>query len=171
MLTHLGSPDWVFGALMLVNGLAELVANLLVGKLRLRRPLVFTFLCEGLLGIGILCVALAFYVPVPEVALFAGVAMIGIAAATIDIPLLTVIQTKVSSHNVGKVVSYWFTIGSAGGALGNLALGFYYEVVPFAAGTAALGVALLAGGLVMMRWAQVKNVFVRDFGDAEPGRT
>lgn len=47
----------------------------------------------------------------------------------------------------------------------------YYEVVPFAAGTAALGVALLAAGLAMMRWAQVKNVFVRDFGDAEPGRT
>lgn len=60
----------------------------------------------------------------PEVALLAGVAMIGIAAATIDILLLTLIQTTVSSHNLGKAVSCWFTIGSAGGALGNLAVGF-----------------------------------------------
>lgn len=171
VLTHLRSPDWVFGALMLVNGAAEFAANLVVGRLRLRRPLVFTFSCEALLGLGILLVASGFVLPVPEIGLFAGVFMIGIAAATIDIPLLTVIQTRVSSHNVGKVVSYWFTIGSAGGALGNLLLGIYFEFVPFASGTFLLGVLLALAGLAMIRWAQVNNTVTVPLPLAEPERS
>lgn len=154
VLVQLKSPEWVFGALMFVNGAGEFIANLVVGKMKLYRPLVFTFLCEVLLGLGMLCLFSSFYLPVPEVGLFSGALMIGIAAATIDIPLLTVIQKNVAEKNVGKVISYWFTIGSAGGALGNLALGIFFEFVSIKTGTFLLGVGVLAIGLVMINWAR-----------------
>jgi hypothetical protein len=157
VLNHLHSPSWVLGMLMFVNGAAEFISNLVVGRLRLRKPLVFTFLCEVALGIGILMIALGFNLPVPEIGLFVGLLLIGVAAATIDIPLLTVIQTRVSSHNVGKVVSYWFTIGSVGGALGNLAFGLYYQAVPIVFGTLLLGIILFLAGLIMLAWAQAET--------------
>lgn len=157
VLTHLQSPDWVYGALMFVNGAGEFIANLAVGKMNFRRPLVFTFLCEVLLGVGLLCLFTAFLLPIPEIGLLAGALVIGIAAATIDIPLLTVIQKNVAEKNVGKVISYWFTIGSAGGALGNLALGVYFEFVPIESGTFALGAGVLLIGLLLLAWARKAN--------------
>ncbi|MFT5008064.1 MAG: DHA3 family macrolide efflux protein-like MFS transporter [Granulosicoccus sp.] len=159
VISTLNSPAWVYGALMFVNGVAELIANLVVGKMRFHKPLVFTFLCEILIGLGLLAIFAAFALPVPEVGIFIGVILIGIAAATIDIPLLTVIQKNVAEQNVGKVISYWFTIGSAGGALGNLFMGLYFEFVPIQIGTAILGAIVFVLGLQMMAWARRNNTF------------
>lgn len=159
VISTLNSPAWVYGALMFVNGVAELIANLVVGKMRFHKPLVFTFLCEILIGLGLLAIFAAFALPVPEVGVFIGVILIGIAAATIDIPLLTVIQKNVAEQNVGKVISYWFTIGSAGGALGNLFMGLYFEFVPIQIGTAILGAIVFVLGLQMMAWARRNNTF------------
>jgi DHA3 family macrolide efflux protein-like MFS transporter len=159
VISTLNSPAWVYGALMFVNGVAELIANLVVGKMRFHKPLVFTFLCEILIGLGLLAIFAAFALPVPEVGIFIGVILIGIAAATIDIPLLTVIQKNVAEQNVGKVISYWFTIGSAGGALGNLFMGLYFEFVPIRIGTAILGAIVFVLGLQMMAWARRNNTF------------
>ncbi|MDO7634906.1 MAG: MFS transporter [Porticoccaceae bacterium] len=159
VISTLNSPAWVYGALMFVNGVAELIANLVVGKMRFHKPLVFTFLCEILIGLGLLAIFAAFALPVPEVGVFIGVILIGIAAATIDIPLLTVIQKNVAEQNVGKVISYWFTIGSAGGALGNLFMGLYFEFVPIQIGTAILGAIVFLLGLQMMAWARRNNTF------------
>ncbi|GAD89991.1 hypothetical protein VHA01S_031_00040 [Vibrio halioticoli NBRC 102217] len=160
VLTHLKSPEWVYGALMFVNGMSEFIANLVVGKLTLRRPLVFTFLCEGLLGIGVLLIASSFWLPLPEVGLLAGAFVVGVAAATIDIPLLTVIQKNVAEHNVAKVISYWFTIGSAGGALGSLIFGLYFEFIPIESGSLMLGIGLLLIGLVLLFWASKSKQYV-----------
>jgi MFS family permease len=168
LLSHLGSPEWLFGALMLVNGVTEFFASLYVGTLRLKKPLLFTFCCEPLLAIGLLAVAASFIMPVPEIGLLVGVILIGIAAAIIDIPLLTVIQMKVSENNIGKVVSYWFTIGSTGGALGSLCLGLWFEVMPFAIGTAILGLALLVVGAGLYLWAVARNTFVLTIAPATP---
>ena len=159
VISTLNSPAWVYGALMFVNGVAELIANLVVGKMRFHKPLVFTFLCEILIGLGLLAIFAAFALPVPEVGVFIGVILIGIAAATIDIPLLTVIQKNVAEQNVGKVISYWFNIGSAGGALGNLFMGLYFEFVPIQIGTAILGAIVFLLGLQMMAWARRNNTF------------
>jgi DHA3 family macrolide efflux protein-like MFS transporter len=159
VISTLNSPAWVYGALMFVNGVAELIANLVVGKMRFHKPVVFTFLCEILIGLGLLAIFAAFALPVPEVGIFIGVILIGIAAATIDIPLLTVIQKNVAEQNVGKVISYWFTIGSAGGALGNLFMGLYFEFVPIQIGTAILGAIVFVLGLQMMAWARRNNTF------------
>ncbi|WP_089272911.1 MFS transporter [Puniceibacterium sediminis] len=153
VLRELESPAWLFGALMFVNGAGEFVGNLVVGRLQLRRPLVFSFLCEPVLGFGLMLLALALFVPYPMVPLFTGALLIGLGAATIDIPLLTVIQRHVSQRNIGKVISYWFTIGSFGGAMGNLALGAYFEFLDVRLGTTILSIGVVLLGLAMLNWA------------------
>ncbi|RXJ71243.1 hypothetical protein CS022_21525 [Veronia nyctiphanis] len=145
---------------MFVNGMSEFIANLVVGKLTLRRPLVFTFLCEGLLGIGVLLITSSFWLPIPELGLMAGAFVVGIAAATIDIPLLTVIQKNVAEHNVAKVISYWFTIGSAGGALGSLIFGLFFEFMPIESGSLMLGLGILFIGTVLLIWSSKTKQYV-----------
>ncbi|ACT08458.1 major facilitator superfamily MFS_1 [Dickeya chrysanthemi Ech1591] len=160
ILRHLESPQWVYGSLMFANGLAELLANLYVGKRLLLRPLVFTYSCEVLLGIGLLCMAASLWLPLTYAWIFIAVILIGVAAATIDIPLMTVIQKQVPSEHIGKVVSYWFTIGSCGGAMGSLLLGMLFEVVPVGTGIVLVGGVCLLIGLVCYSWAAKRNTFV-----------
>jgi len=162
VLKHLNSAEWVYGALMFVNGAIELIANLVIGKKRFKTPLVFTFSCELLIGIALGIIYLSFFLPVPEIGLFVAFSLIGIGAATIDIPLLTVIQNKVSEDNVGKVISYWFTIGSIGGALGTLALGFYFEVMPLVNGILVLSLFVLLFSIASILWAARKNTYVME---------
>ncbi len=153
VLRELDSPEWLFGALMFLNGAAEFIGNLVVGRLKLRRPLFFSFLCEPVLGLGLVCLASALFVPYPTVPLLMGACLIGLGAATIDIPLLTVIQRHVSQRNMGKVISYWFTIGSLGGAFGNLALGAYFEFLSVELGTTLLSAGVVVLGVAMLQWA------------------
>lgn len=157
ILVHLDSPAWLFGVLMFVNGAGEFVANLVVGRTKIARPLVFSFLCELVLGIGLVFIAIALFVPAPTVPLLVGSLLIGIGAATIDIPLLMVIQKHVSQQNMGKVISYWFTIGSTGGALGNIAFGLYFELIPFGIGTAIIAAALTVFGVSILAWAHYSS--------------
>ncbi|MGD8914095.1 MAG: MFS transporter, partial [Candidatus Thiodiazotropha sp.] len=159
VISTLNSPAWVYGALMFVNGASEFIANLVVGKLKLKKPLVFTFSCEVLIGLGILTIFASFALPIPEIGIFIGAILIGVAAATIDIPLLTVIQKSVDERNVAKVISYWFTIGSAGGALGSLAIGVFFEFVEIKLGIAILGAFVIMIGVQLMLWANKNNQY------------
>jgi MFS transporter, DHA3 family, macrolide efflux protein len=158
VLTHLRSPAWVYGALIFVNGASELAANLVIGRLRLRRPLVFTFGCELVLGAALLGIAGSFQLPVPEVGLFLSVLLIGVAAATVDIPLTTVVQQQTDEQYLGKVMSYWVTIGSTGGAAGTFCFGLYYGLVPIQLGTLLLGLSVLALGALLLTWAGRRSV-------------
>lgn len=161
ILRHLHSPDWVYGSLMAANGIAELVANLYVGKRFFAKPLVFTYSCELLLGAGLLLMAFSLWLPATYVWIFMAVVLIGFAAATIDIPLLTVIQTQVPSEHVGKVISYWFTIGSCGGAAGGLVLGMLFDAVPLGVGLLWVGGVCSALGIGCYAWAARRNTYLQ----------
>ncbi|EPP0956563.1 MFS transporter [Cronobacter dublinensis] len=164
ILRTLESPPWLYGALMFANGLAELLANLWVGKRFFQRPLLFTYSCEVLLGSGLLLLALSLWLPFTYLWLFSAVILIGVAAATIDIPLLTVIQKQIPAEHVGKVISYWFTIGSCGGAAGSLLLGMLFELVPVGTGIMMTGTACLFIGLAFYSWAHKRNTFTEERG-------
>lgn len=165
ILRHFESPQWVYGALMFANGAAELLANLYVGKTYFRRPIVFTYSCEILMGVGLLLMAVSLYLPLPYVWLFPAVILIGIAAATIDIPLLTVIQKQVAVEHTGKVISYWFTIGSCGGAAGSLLLGMLFNFLPVGVAILVTGGVCLGIGLLFFGWAWRHNTFVNALPD------
>lgn len=61
---------------------------------------------------------------------------------------------------MAKVISYWFTIGSAGGALGSLIFGLYFEFIPIESGSLMLGIGLLLIGLVLLFWASKSKQYV-----------
>lgn len=80
-----------------MSGFAELVPNLVVGKLRLKEPLIFGFVCEVVPGLGLMFLGISTFLPVPGVWLVIGALCIAVSAAFIDIPLITSIQTSNSS--------------------------------------------------------------------------
>jgi MFS family permease len=164
VLRHLNSPHWVYGSLMFANGVAEFLANLYVGKRHLFRPLVFTYLCEILLGAGLVLLAASLWLPFTLVWLFVSVILIGFAAATIDIPLMTVIQKQVDGAHIGKVVSYWFTLGSCGGAAGSLMFGLLFDVMPVLEGILLSGLACLLIGVLCYLWAAQRNRYTEEPG-------
>jgi MFS transporter, DHA3 family, macrolide efflux protein len=167
-LRHLQGPQWVYGALMFANGAAELLTNLYVGKKYFRKPLVFTYSCEIFLGAGLLILAASIWLPMAYVWPFPAAILIGAAAATIDIPLLTVIQKQIPAEHTGKVISYWFTVGSCGGAAGSLVLGMLFEALPLAWVLWGAAVVCLAIGLLFYGWAVRRNTFVAAAVEAEP---
>jgi MFS transporter, DHA3 family, macrolide efflux protein len=154
VLQHAQSPPWVYGSLMFVNGAAEFAAALAIGRLTLRRPLAFTFGCEILLAGSLLGILASLQLPFPEVALFPSVVLIGFAAATIEIPLITIVQQRIGEDNVGKVFSYWVTIGSAGGAAGSLLFGLYFDSVPLRLGTLLLAVFAVLVSVALLTWSR-----------------
>ncbi|EBA1655674.1 MFS transporter [Salmonella enterica subsp. enterica] len=160
ILRHLESPQWLYGSLMFVNGLAELLANLYVGKRFMARPLIFTYSCEILMGAGLLIMAASLWLPFTYIWIFIAVILIGVAAATIDIPLMTVIQKQVPAEHVGKVVSYWFTIGSFGGAMGSLLLGMLFGITSVSTGIIFTGVSCLLIGIFFYLWASKRNSYI-----------
>jgi MFS transporter, DHA3 family, macrolide efflux protein len=154
VLQHTHSTPLVFGSLTFVNGASEFVASLIIGRVTLRRPLVFTFACEILLGVSLLGILVSLQLPIPEIALFPSVVLIGIAAASIDVPLVTIVHQRIGEDNIGKVFSFWVTMGSAGGAAGALLFGLYFDSVPLGPGTLLVAVVAVLIGVAQLTWAR-----------------
>jgi DHA3 family macrolide efflux protein-like MFS transporter len=144
----------LYGTLMLVNGCGELAANLVVGKIQFRRPLVQSFNGELIIGTAALLVAYCMAMPDPRYGLYAAVFLIGVAASMIDIPMFTVVQREIPEQHLAKVISYWFTIGSFGGAMGTLVCGYLLAYASIGTLCLAGGAGLLLAGTGMLLWAR-----------------
>ncbi len=154
VLRQFGDKGTLYGTLMLVNGCGELLANLVVGKINFRRPLVQSFSGELLIGLAALLMVLSMQMTDPRIGLYVATFMVGVAASIIDIPIFTVIQREIPEQHLAKVISYWFTIGSLGGALGTLVCGRLLEHVSIAATGLVGGILLIGVGIGMMLWAR-----------------
>ncbi|CCJ77462.1 hypothetical protein BN135_2526 [Cronobacter muytjensii 530] len=62
------------------------------------------------------------------------------------------------------MISYWFTIGSCGGAAGSLLLGMLFDLVPVGTGIMMTGAACLFIGLAFYSWAHKRNTFTEERG-------
>lgn len=153
ILVQSNAPEWLFGVVLFMSGFAELVANLVVGKLRLKEPLVFAFVCEVVLGLGLVFLGVSAFLPVPGAWLVIGAMCIGVSAAFIDIPLITSIQTSIRKENCSKAISYWFAIGAIGGATGSIVIGFLFDHVGFVPLTLGMGAVAGIFGILSVIWA------------------
>ncbi|WP_238544493.1 MFS transporter [Geomicrobium sp. JCM 19037] len=121
----LGGGPGMFGVFMAVNGVGEMVGSLVMGKLKVERPMSVAFIGEILFGVAMVSVALAGDPLYIAVVLFIG----GVTSPVTDIPILSSIQRSIQENHISKVFSYWNTMGAVGSSLGTLLIGIWLEFI------------------------------------------
>ena len=154
----------LFGLLMAVNGVGEMISSLFVWKLRLSKPLLIAFAGEAMFGVAMIGVA------VSRAALSGSVWLVGafiflggLALPVTDVPTLSAIQERIPEEHIAKVFSYWNTMGAVGSSLGALLLGALFDQAPVSFGFALGGVSLLLLGTAGTQWIKWSKT------GAEPG--
>ena len=160
---ELSAGAGLFGLLMAMNGAGEMVSSLLVGKLRLGKPLLVAFSGEALFGIAMIGVALGAALSASVWSLVAFVFFGGLALPIADVPILSEIQERIPNEHVAKVFSYWNTMGAVGSASGALLLGVFFDLAPVGLGFVLGGVVLILLGTIGRRWIKSNSI------DAGPG--
>jgi hypothetical protein len=109
---NVGSYGLIVGA----YGVGNVMSNLVIGSMTIRRRVAMMFVGKMIVGLGFLLMAFATTLPI---------AMLSAAFAAVggpmgDIVLLTMMQTDLPSGQIGKVYSLYMLIESAGSSIGLL---------------------------------------------------
>jgi DHA3 family macrolide efflux protein-like MFS transporter len=142
LVTHgLGNSVGVYGLIVGAYGVGNVLSNLVIGSLRIKRRVPLIFLGKGILGIGFLLLAISTSVPM---ALFAS-ALAAIGGPMSDIMILTMLQTDLPSDQIGKAYSLLMILESVGSSLGYLVAVPFFGLV-----SVPLGIALSALPLLLI---------------------
>ena len=146
-----------YGLIVGAYGVGNVAANLVIGSLTVRRPVLAFFAGKLVLGGGFLLVASA---PTLWVALV-GAAIAAVGGPMGDIPLATMLQTDLPASQLGKVFSLSATLNSGGVFLGTLASAPLFALVDVRAGIALAAVLMLVVGAVgLLRFRARASVVV-----------
>jgi len=99
-----GLGESAFGLLVSLSAVTGLVTAIIVGSQKnIDRKLLM--ICSTMLigGVGVMLIGLAPYIATPQIALFGGMAVLGLVNVMVMIPLSSLIQTIVEEENMGKV--------------------------------------------------------------------
>ena len=150
----LGGNISVYGWIVGAYGVGNIVSNLIIGSVTIRRRTLTMLSGRLIVGVGFL---LMVSVPVLPVALL-GSALAATGGPLADIPMLTMIQTDFPSNQIGKVSSLEMMLENGGSTLGLvLAIPLFHYFSPVA------GIIICALAIALPSAAG----FVR-FGFAEP---
>lgn len=150
----LGNNVGAYGLIVGAYGVGNVLSNLVVGSLKIKRRIFTIFLGKSFLGLGFLL--LAFSSSVPMALLASALASIG--GPMCDIMTMTMIQTDLPSNQLGKAYSLSMIMENVGGSLG------YLVAVPlFSLISVPLGIALSAVLLLLVSAAGLLH-----FGVSEP---
>lgn len=105
-----------FGLIVGAYGATNVLSNLVIGSLVIRRRVLLLFSGRLVMGSGFLLLALAHNLPLALIG--SGIAALGGPMG--DLVMLTMIQTDFSADQIGKVYSLRMTIGVSGASLGLL---------------------------------------------------
>ena len=133
-----------YGLIVGAYGVGNVIGNIVVGSLTVRRRVAMLLMGRLVLGVGFFIMALARNLPV---------AMFGSAVAAIggpmgDIVMLTMIQHDLPANQIGKVYSLRLTTSSAGMALGLILAGPLYALLPISIAIAACAILITATGAI-----------------------
>ncbi|GHO54893.1 MFS transporter [Ktedonobacter robiniae] len=128
-----------YGLIVAAYGAGNVVSNLLIGSLPLRRPVRVMLLGRLIVGGGFI---LMISQPSLAMAMF-GAALAATGGPMGDIPLAIMMQTELPSQHIGKVYSLYDMTSSLGSILGPMlaALLYAYLTVPQAIATCGLIIA------------------------------
>lgn len=134
-----GGSVGVYALIVGAYGVGNVLGNILIGSLRIRRRLFTIFLGKGVLGLGFLLLACASSVPL---ALFAS-ALAAVGGPMGDIMILTMLQVDLPADGIGKGYSVMMIMENAGASLGLLAAVPFFHLVSVPAGIALCALLLL----------------------------
>lgn len=124
----LKSTASAYGLIVAAYGAGNVVSNLLIGSLHLRRPVRIMLFGRLIVGGGFILM-----ISQPNLAMtMFGAALAATGGPMGDIPLAIMMQTELPSHHIGKVYSLYDMVSSLGSILGPLlaALLYAYLAVP-----------------------------------------
>jgi MFS family permease len=133
-----------YGLIVGAYGVGNVIGNIVVGSMRVKRRLAMIFAGRIVLGAGFLIMGMARTLPVALV----GSAVAAFGGPMGDIVLLTMIQHDLPANQIGKVYSLRMTIASAGVSLGAVAAAPLYATVPVGMGIMLCASVILVTGLV-----------------------
>jgi DHA3 family macrolide efflux protein-like MFS transporter len=136
----LGNSVGAYGLIVAAYGLGNVLSNLVIGSLHIKRRVLSIFLGKGILGLGFLLLAFSTSVPV---AIFAS-ALAAIGGPMGDIMILTMLQTDLPSDQIGKAYSLSMMLSDVGGSLGYLLAVPLFSMVNVRLGIAFSALLLLA---------------------------
>jgi DHA3 family macrolide efflux protein-like MFS transporter len=137
---HVGAYGLIVGA----YGAGNVVGNVVVGSLRVRRRLAMIFAGRIVLGAGFLIMGMARTLPVA----MAGSAVAAFGGPMGDIVLLTMIQHDLPANQIGKVYSLRMTIANAGVSLGAVVAAPLYARFSVGVGIALCAALIALTGIV-----------------------
>lgn len=136
----LGNSVGAYGLIVGAYGVGNVLSNLVIGSLNVKRRILTIFLGKAILGLGFLLLAFSTSVPM---ALCAS-ALAAVGGPMGDIMLLTMLQTDLPSDQIGKAYSLLMIVENGGGSLGLLIAVPFFVLVNI-----SLGIALSAGLLLL----------------------
>ena len=148
-----------YGLIIGAYGVGNVLSNIVIGSIRMRRYAPMIFCGNMMLGLGFLVMAAS------HTLLFAmlGSALAAIGGPMEDIPISTMMQTNLPSNQLGKVYSLRMILGSVGTSVGYLlaiplfdALGVVTAIVIAASMLVLVGLA----GLIRFRFTDPPTVTV-----------
>lgn len=136
----LGQSAGVYGLIIAAYGVGNVLSNLVIGSLNIKRRIFSIFLGKGILGLGFFLLAISSSVPM---ALFAS-ALAALGGPMGDIMILTMLQTDLPSNQIGKAYSLCMILENSGASLGLLVAVPFFSLVNVPLGIALAALLLLA---------------------------
>lgn len=137
----LGNGVGTYGLIVGAYGVGNVLSNLVIGSLDIKRRALLIFLGKVLLGLGFLLLGLSTSVPM---ALLAS-ALAAVGGPMGDIMILVILQTELPSDQIGKAFSLHMVLES-----GGVALGLFLAVPFFTLVSVPLGIASSAALLLLV---------------------
>lgn len=133
-----------YGLIVGAYGVGNVIGNIVVGSMHVKRRLAMLFGGRIVLGVGFLIMGMATTLPVALV----GSAVAAFGGPMGDIVLLTMIQHDLPANQIGKVYSLRMTVANAGVSLGAVVAAPLYAAVPIGVGIALCAALIVVTGLV-----------------------
>jgi len=140
---ELGGDVGTYGLIVGAYGVGNVLSNLVVGSLPIRRPVAVLFLGKAVVGIGFLALAAA---PTLWLALVA-TAVAAVGGPMGDLMLLTMIQTGQPPDRIGKVYGLLTTTSHAASAFGLALAGPLFALVGPRVGMACFSMTVVVAGV------------------------
>lgn len=139
----LGNSVGAYGLIVGAYGIGNVLSNLAIGSLTIKRRILSIFLGKCVLGVGFLLLGLSTSV---HMALLAS-ALAAFGGPMGDIMILTMLQTDLPSDQVGKAYSLLMVLENAGASLGLLLAVPFFQFVSVPLGISLSAILLLLVGV------------------------
>ena len=134
----------MFGFISSAYGLGNVISNVMIGNMKIKRRVLVLFAGWGVLGIGFIILAAAQNVWIAMLGAFIG----AFGGPMNGIMLMLIIQTDMPSNQIGKVFSLYLLLANVGGSLGVLLAGPLFMMMSVPTGIALMGICMAACGVV-----------------------